>query len=107
MDAPDPVLAYLCHLSHLHRIPVGDRSVNNFIDEIPQRCPDIRRYLSETHSVSYHCIYVCSSPSAYWIKLSLEITHMQIFLSNILQLLNIWNEFQPKPKLWKDSLCTI
>ncbi|XP_067932428.1 structural maintenance of chromosomes protein 5-like isoform X2 [Watersipora subatra] len=53
VEAPDPVLAYLCELSQLHKIPVGDRRVNSYIDEIPQQCSGITRYMSDSHSYSY------------------------------------------------------
>ncbi|KAF6036619.1 SMC5 [Bugula neritina] len=53
VEAPNAVLAHLCHLSGLHRIPVGGSRVNDFIDEIPNRCPGVSRYVSDTHTYSY------------------------------------------------------
>jgi len=47
VEAPEPVLAFLCHLSKLHSIPVGDASVNN-LDNVP---PEFARYFSNTHQV--------------------------------------------------------
>lgn len=54
IEAPDAVMSHLCHLNHLHQIPVGNSKVNQFMDEIPAKCREIQRYLSDSQSVSIH-----------------------------------------------------
>ena len=51
VDAPEPVLVYLCHSNGLHKIPVGNKQTDRMIEEIPKQCEGMTSYLSDTHSV--------------------------------------------------------
>ena len=54
-QCPDSVMAYLCVLYNVHRIPVGDDSARRHVEEVIHEHPEVRQF--------YTCLlYTSPSP---------------------------------------------
>ena len=53
-QCPDSVMAYLCVLYNVHRIPVGDEGARRHVEEVIRSHPEVRQFYTANVQVSTH-----------------------------------------------------